>query len=110
MESECFLCEIIRTHKAEVKKILERPRKPVPDGFRTNPIYQTPKGLLNLDKIETKYQEYYPEWNKKFQCFPEGPMICDKLFKKQPYTQGMLILTLKFSNKGYQKQILFARK
>ena len=70
MESECFLHQIIKTHKAEVKKILERPRKPVPDDFRSKPIYQTPKGLLTLDKIETKYQEHYPEWNKKFH-FPK---------------------------------------
>ena len=88
MESECFLHQIIKNHKAEVKRILERPRQPVPEDFRSRPIYQTPIGLLTLEKIEQEYSKFYSDWDKKFQCFPEGPLFRDKLFDVQPYTRA----------------------
>ena len=37
------------------------------------------------------YQRDFPSWNSDFQCFPEGPIYYDKLFKKDPLTRAVTI-------------------
>ena len=44
---------------------------------------------LTLNDIENRYDKSHSEWNKKCQCFPEGPLFYDKLFKKEPFTRAI---------------------
>ena len=88
-KEHCIVHQIVQTHKAEIAKLLEQTRPSVDDNFKSTPICETPQGeKLTLDNLETIYAKHYPEWNKKFQCFPEGPMFYDKLFTVQPYTRA----------------------
>ena len=94
---ECSVCPIVRNHKKEVGRILENAMKNGPDidveTFRTTPIctIKTPNGEdpISLYDIEGIYTKSFPSWNEDFQCFPEGPMFYDKLFKKEPYTRAI---------------------
>ena len=99
IDISCYLCPIICLHKSEVKQIVEaaignRPNIDL-ESFRSLPICNikvpTASGeeTLCLDDIERKYTENYPLWDKEFQCFPEGPLFYDKLFKKEPYTRAI---------------------
>ena len=99
IDESCYLCPIICLHKSEVKRIVEtaignRPKIDL-KSFRSLPICNikvpTASGeeILCLDDIERKYTENYPLWDKKFQCFPEGPIFYDKLFKKEPCTRAI---------------------
>ena len=85
----CILCkyQIIQTHNTEIARLLNQPRPSIVANFNSTPICETPLGeQLNLDDLKTIYAKNYPVWNKKFQCFPEGPNFYDKLFTSQPYT------------------------
>ena len=46
---------------------------------------------ISLIDIERRYEVEFPSWNKRFQCFPEGPIFYDKLFKKEPSTRAINI-------------------
>ena len=63
------------------------------NDFKLKPIctIKTPKGEENLclDDIEQTYVNDHPEWNQKFQCFPEGPLYYDKLFKNNPFKRAV---------------------
>ena len=63
------------------------------ETFRSTPIckIKTPNGEdpISLHDIEGIYTKSFPSWNRNFQCFPEGPMFYDKLFKKEPYTRAI---------------------
>ena len=99
IDESCYLCPIICLHKSEFKRIVEAAigNRPNIDlkRFRSLPICNikvpTVSGeeTLCLDDIERKYTENYPFWDKEFQCFPEGPLFYDKLFKKEPYTRAI---------------------
>ena len=99
IDESCYLCPIICLHKSEFKRIVEAAigNRPNIDlkSFRSLPICNikvpTASGeeTLCLDDIERKYTENYPFWDKEFQCFPEGPLFYDKLFKKEPYTRAI---------------------
>ena len=99
IDESCYLCPIICLHKSEFKRIVESAigNRPNIDlkSFRSVPICNikvpTVSGeeTLCLDDIERKYTENYPFWDKEFQCFPEGPLFYDKLFKKEPYTRAI---------------------
>ena len=94
---ECSVCPIVRNHKKEVGRILENAMENRPnidvETFRTTPIcsIKTPNGEdpISLYDIEGIYTKSFPSWNEGFQCFPEGPMFYDKLFKKEPYTRAI---------------------
>ena len=94
---ECLVCSIVRNHKKEVGRILENAMKNPPEidveTFRTTPIctIKTPNGKdpISLNDIEKIYTKSFPTWYQSFQCFPEGPMFYDKLFKKEPYTRAI---------------------
>ena len=85
----CSVHQIIQTHKNEVIKLLTQPRPSVTANFKSTPVFETPQGeQLTLDYLENIYTRHYPDWNKKFQCFPEGPMFYDKLFTSQPWNRA----------------------
>ena len=44
---------------------------------------------MTLNDIEEMYAKNFPLWDKDFQCFPEGPIFYDKLFKKEPFTRAI---------------------
>ena len=93
----CYLCPTVGNHREKVNKIVESAIKDRPNidvqSFRLLPLCHikvpTASGeeTLCLDDIERKYTEDFPLWEKEFQCFPEGPIFYDKLFKKEPYTR-----------------------
>ena len=95
----CSLCNIMSKHKESVKKIIRKakdnPNRPKinSNDFKLKPIctIKTPKGEKNLclDDIEQIYVNDHPEWNQKFQCFPEGPLYYDKLFKENPFKRAV---------------------
>ena len=99
IDGRCYLCPIICRHKSEVKRTVEAAigNRPNIDlkSFRSLPICNikvpTASGeeALCLDDIERKYTENFPLWDKEFQCFPEGPIFYDKLFKKEPFTRAI---------------------
>ena len=35
------------------------------------------------------YTKNFPTWEREFQCFPEGPIFYDKLFKIEPFTRAI---------------------
>jgi hypothetical protein len=93
----CYLCPTVGNHRAEVNRLVEaaignRPNIDL-QSFKLLPVCNikvpTASGeeYLCLDDIERKYTENFPLWEKEFQCFPEGPIFYDKLFKKEPYTR-----------------------
>ena len=93
----CYLCQTIGNHRAEVNRIVEaaignRPNLDL-QSFKSLPLCNikvpTVSGEedLCLNDIERKYTENFPLWDKEFQCFPEGPIFYDRLFKKEPYTR-----------------------
>ena len=95
----CYLCPTLCQHKSEVKRIVEaailnRPNIDL-QNFRLSPICSikvpTASGeeTFCLDDIERKFTENFSLWNKEFQCFPEGPIFYDKLFKKEPFTRAI---------------------
>ena len=95
----CYLCPTIGNHKAEVNRIVEaaignRPNLDL-QSFKSLPLCNikvpTVSGEedLCLNDIERKYTENFPLWDKEFQCFPEGPIFYDKLFKKEPFTRAI---------------------
>ena len=95
----CYLCPTLCQHKSEVKRIVEaailnRPNIDL-QSFRLLPICNikvpTASGeeTFCLDDIERKFTENFSLWNKEFQCFPEGPIFYDKLFKKEPFTRAI---------------------
>ena len=91
------MCPMLCRHKSEVKRIVEAAIENRPNidvkSFKSlllcNVKVPTASGeeTLCLDDIERKYTENFPLWDKEFQCFPEGPIFYDKLFKKEPYTR-----------------------
>ena len=95
----CSLCHTISKHKESVEKIIRKtkddPNRPKinSNDFKSKPIctIKTPKGEKNLclDDIEQMYINDHPEWNQKFQCFPEGPLYYDKLFKENPFKRAV---------------------
>ena len=44
---------------------------------------------MTLNDIEEIYAKNFPTWDREFQCFPEGPIFYDKLFKKEPFTTAI---------------------
>ena len=85
----CSVHQIVQTHKDEVNKLLRQPRPSVIAKFKSTPICETPQGeQITLDHLESIYSRHYPNWDKKFQCFPEGPMFYDKLFTSQPWNRA----------------------
>ena len=44
---------------------------------------------MNLNDIQMRYQNDFPLWNKDFQCFPEGPIFYDKMFKQEPLKRAI---------------------
>ena len=91
----CSLCHTITKYRREVQKIIEsvkmncssHDKKQV--SFKSTPICESPQGTkLTLDDIEKIYSDQYPEWHKKLQSFPEGPLFSDKLFNTQPYIRA----------------------
>ena len=95
MMSNCYLCPTVGNHKAEVNRIVKAAIENLPNidlqKFKSLPLchIKVPTGeeTLCLDDIERKYIEDFPLWEKGFQCFPEGPIFYDKLFKKEPFTR-----------------------
>ena len=95
----CSLCNTMSKHKESVEKIIRKakdnPNRPKinSNDFKLKPIctIKTPKGEKNLclDDIEQIYVNDHPEWNQKFQCFPEGPLYYDKLFKENPFKRAV---------------------
>ena len=56
---------------------------------KTTPICVTPQQEeLTLDCFEKIYTKQHPNWNKKYECFPGGPVFFDKLFNVQPFTRA----------------------
>ena len=88
-------CKIVKNHIDEVKRIVDKAKKNCQNidiqKFRSIPIcsIKTPDGVtpLSLNDIEKKYANDFPNWDQKFQCFPEGPIFYDSLFKKEPSTR-----------------------
>ena len=86
-------CKIIKTHIDEVKQIVDKVKKKNHQNidiqkFKSTLIcsIKTPEGEipLSLNDIEKQYCNHFPDWDKKNQCFPEGPIFYDSLFKKEP--------------------------
>ena len=85
-------CKIIKTHIDEVKRIVDKAKKNHQNidiqKFKSTLIcsIKTPEGEipLSLNDIEKQYCNHFPDWDKKNQCFPEGPIFYDSLFKKEP--------------------------
>ena len=95
----CYLCPTVCNHREKVNKIVEaaignRPNIDL-QSFKSLPLCKikvpTASGekTLCLDDIERKYTEDFPLWEKEFQCYPEGPIFYDKLFKKEPFTRAI---------------------
>ena len=104
----CSVHQIIQTHKNEVIKLLTQPRPSVTANFKSTPVFETPQGeQLTLDYLENIYTRHYPDWNKKFQCFPEGPMFYDKLFTSQPWNRAKDIENKKHVLKAQIGPILY---
>ena len=88
----CSCCKIIKNHIDEVKRIVDKAKKNRQNidiqKFRSTIIcsIKTPDGEipLSLSDIENKYSHDFPDWDKKNQCFPEGPIFYDSLYKKKP--------------------------
>ena len=97
VHSPCLFCHTISNHKNEVERILQKAMKNRPEidieEFRQVPIcnIKTPIGEkpLCFNDVENMYTKNYPDWHKDFQCFPEGPIFYDKLFKKEPFSRGI---------------------
>ena len=95
--SSCALCKTIKNHKELVQKSIESVKKNCPKidiaQFKSIPIctIKTSKNPdpLTLYDIENRYAKSHSEWNKKCQCFPEGPLFYDKLFKEEPFTRAI---------------------
>ena len=92
--SPCYFCATIENHKAEVNRIIKNGNgAKIETDFRDIPLctIKTPVGdqLMTLDDIEKMYMKNFPKWDKDFQCFPEGPIFYDKLFKKEPFTRAI---------------------
>ena len=90
----CYLCPTIGNHRAEVKRIVENGIGPkIETSFRDIPLctIKTPNGekSMTLDDIEKMYTKNFPTWDREFQCFPEGPIFYDKLFKIEPFTRAI---------------------
>ena len=90
----CYLCPTIGNHRAEVKRIVESRIVPkIEASFRDIPLcaIKTPIGekSMTLDNIEKMYTKNFPTWEREFQCFPEGPIFYDKLFKIAPFTRAI---------------------
>ena len=112
----CNCCDIVKHHIDKVKSIVDKAKKNYLnieeiEKFRSTTIcsIKTPKGEtpLSLNDIEEKYSTDFPDWDQKFQCFPEGPIFYDSLFKKS-LLLGSLILKTEGKNlerrlKLYQK-------
>ena len=108
-------CKIIKNHIDEVKIIVDKAKKNHQkidvEKFKSTHIcsIKTPEGEipLSLSDIEKQYCNHFPDWDKKNQCFPEGPIFYDSLFKKS-LLLGSLILKTEGKNlerrlKLYQK-------
>ena len=88
-------CKVIKNHIDEVKKILDKAKKNPQNldvvKFKSTLIcsIKTPEGEipLSLSDIEKQYCNHFPDWDKKNQCFLEGPIFYDSLFKKEPSTR-----------------------
>ena len=88
-------CKIIKNHIDEVKIIVDKAKKNHQkidvEKFKSTHIcsIKTPEGEipLSLSDIEKQYCNHFPDWDKKNQCFPEGPIFYDSLFKKEPSTR-----------------------
>ena len=39
--------------------------------------------------IEQIYVNDHPDWKQNFQCFPNGPLFYDKLFKENPFKRAV---------------------
>ena len=92
--SPCYFCPTIENHKAEVNRIVKNGNgAKIETSFRDIPLctIKTPIGEkpMTLDDIEEMYMKNFPDWDKNFQCFPEGPIFYDKLFKKEPFTRAI---------------------
>ena len=90
----CYLCPTIGNHRAEVKRIVENGIGPkIETSVRDIPLctIKTPTGekSMTLDDIEKMYTKNFPTWDREFQCFPEGPIFYDKLFKIEPFTRAI---------------------
>ena len=90
----CYLCPTIGNHRAEVKRIVENGNgAKIETSFRDIPVctIKTPVGekSMTLDDIEKMYTKNFPTWDREFQCFPEGPIFYDKLFKIEPFTRAI---------------------
>ena len=96
--SSCSLCETIKNHISLVQKLIESVKKNHPKidiaRFKSIPIctIKTSKNPepLTLNDIENRYAKSHSEWNKKCQCFPEGPLFMTN-FSKKSHLQGPLI-------------------
>ena len=106
-------CKIVKNHIDEVKRIVDTAKKNCQNidvqKFRSIPIcsIKTPDGVtpLSLNDIEKKYSNDFPNWDQKFQCFPEGPIF---FYSKKNLLLGSLILKterrdLKRRLESYQK-------
>ena len=92
--SPCYFCQTIGKHRAEVNKIVENGNGAIIEtSFRDIPLcnIKTPIGekSMTLNDIEEMYTKNFPLWEEDFQCFPEGPIFYDKLFKKEPFTRAI---------------------
>ena len=97
LSESCYLCPTVGNHKAEVKRVVKAAIENRPNidlqKFKSLKLCHikvpTASGeeTLCLDDIEKKYIQDFPLWEKGFQCFPEGPIFYDKLFKKEPFTR-----------------------
>ena len=93
----CFLCPTTVPHVDEINRIVEKAKKnhPIkdPEEVRSKQFctVKTPLGNepMSLNDIEKRYEKDFPSWNKDFQCFPEGPIFYDTLFKKKPFTRAI---------------------
>ena len=90
-------CEIIKNHTGEIKRIVDKAKKnrKIIDiqEFRSKPICHIKRSdgdvPLNLNIIAENYVKNSPDWKKKFQSFPEGPLFYDSLFKSKPSTRAV---------------------
>ena len=92
--SPCYLCPTIENHKAEVNRIVKNGNSAkIETNFRDIPLCTMKTAIgeksMTLDDIEEIYTKNFPMWDKDFQCFPEGPIFYDKLFKKEPFTRAI---------------------
>ena len=95
----CYLCPTVGNHREKVNKIVETAIEKLPNiglqNIKSLPFCHikvpTVSGeeTLCLDDIEQKYVKDFPEWDKDLQCFPEGPIFYDKLFKTEPFTRAI---------------------